>query len=134
MQIAFSMPHEMGLVQLYTTQKTSSSDASRTPPSHCLENSTFCQCQQDEEQKLQDKQTSKYRRAEKCRLRILPNTCSCGEDANRIIEWTWDNQNLPSQTIINDNTVQFHPIYSQGKGQQCLRICSFHFNRILAQH
>lgn len=116
------MLNEMGLVQLYTTQKTNSGDTdARAPSSRCHENSAFCRCQQNEEQKLQDKQNSKYRRGEKCRLRILPNTCHCGEDTNRTIEWTWDSQNLQSQTIINDNTVQFHPIYSQGKDQNYLR-------------
>lgn len=111
------MLHEMGLVQLYSTPKTSGvNDASQTPSAHCHtdESSSYCRCQQDMQLKLQDKQKSKFRRAEKCRLKILPDTCRCGEDSNQMVNWTWDNQNLQPQTIINDNTVQFHPIYSQG--------------------
>lgn len=111
------MLHEMGLVQLYSTSKTSGvNDASQTPSAryHIDESSSYCRCKQDMQLKLQDKQKSKFRRAEKCRLKILPDTCRCGEDNNQMVNWTWDNQNLQPQTIINDNTVHFHPIYSQG--------------------
>lgn len=53
-------------------------------------------------------------RADKYRLQIPPDTCRCGEDTCRTINWTWDRQKVQPQTIINNQTVQFHPIYSQG--------------------
>lgn len=108
LQNLFSMLHEMGLVQLYATQK---GETDATTSSRCYENSAFCRCQQDEDHRLQDKQISKYRKIDKCRRRM---SCHCGEETNRKIEWTWDSQNVQSQTIINDNTVQFHTFYSQG--------------------
>lgn len=30
------------------------------------------------------------------------------------ISWTWDSQNIQSQTIVENNTIHFHPHYSQG--------------------
>lgn len=117
----------MGLVQLYSTPKTSSgvNDAS-----HNAGNSSFCRCQPEMKRKLQDKQKSKFRRAEKCRFQILPDTCRCGEDTNQTINWTWDHQNLQPQTIINDHNVQFHPIYSQGISKNYLSFDSICFNNM----
>lgn len=149
------MLHEMGLIQLYSTSKASSSvnDSSQTPSSRCqkfseAENLAFCRCQTDVQRKPLERQKSKTQinlsasqspeqmvqrvylnqpRAEKYRLQILPDTCRCGEDACRTINWTWDTQNLQPQTIINNNTVQFHPIYSQGKVylHKCNRLFEF---------
>lgn len=121
----------MGLVRLYSTPKTSSGEnsPSQTSSSRChnAETSSFCRCQQDKQRQSLEKQKSKCPdqivrrvylnppRADKYRHQILPDTCRCGEDTRRIINWTWDKQNLQPQIIINNGTtVQFHPIYSQG--------------------
>ncbi|XP_055316687.1 SPRY domain-containing SOCS box protein 3 isoform X2 [Sitodiplosis mosellana] len=53
-------------------------------------------------------------KGDKTNLQIPPDTCRCGEDACQTINWTWDRQNVQPQTIIQNHTVQFHPIYSQG--------------------
>lgn len=123
------MLHEMGLIQLYATPKTSSgaNDSLQTTSSRChnTENLSFCRCQRDVQKRKLEKQKSK------CQINLSasqlpdqivrrvylnpPDTCRCGEDTCQIINWTWDKQNLQPQTIINNHTVQFHPIYSQGK-------------------
>lgn len=112
----------MGLVRLYATPKTNSgvNDTSQNSSSRCynVENSSFCRCHQDMQRTSLEKQKSKYSRRNYLntpRAQLLPDTsCRCGEDACRIINWTWDKQNLQPQIIINNTTVQFHPIYSQG--------------------
>lgn len=128
----------MGLVQLYSTPKTRGDpNASQTSSSRChtAESSTFCRCQRDVQRKSLEKSKTKGQmntsteqlvrkvylrppRSERYRLQLQPDTCRCGEDTCRTINWTWDEQNLQPQTIVaaNDHTVQFHPIYSQGKG------------------
>lgn len=137
-QLVSRMLHEMGLIQLYSTPKTSSgvNDPSQTTSSRChnTENSSFCRCERDVQKRPLQK--SKWQmnssasqspdalvrrvylnapRAEKYRPQVLSDTCRCGEDTCRIINWTWDKENLQPQTIINNHTVQFHPIYSQGR-------------------
>lgn len=128
----------MGLIQLYSTPKTNStvSDSSQTTSRCHDENPSFCRCQRtDVQRKPIEKPKPKCQmnltgreladrvprpvyldapRTDKYRLQIPPDTCRCGEDTCRTINWTWDKQKMQPQTIINNHTVQFHPIYSQG--------------------
>lgn len=132
------MLHGMGLIQLYSTPKssTSMSDPSQATSRCHDENPSFCRCQRtDVQRKPSEKPKPKCSinlssnqlpdtvvrrvyldqpRPDKYRLQIPPDTCRCGEDACQTINWTWDKQNVQPQTIINNHTVQFHPIYSQG--------------------
>lgn len=132
-----SMLHGMGLIQLYSTPKTSApvSDTSQATPRCHDENPSFCRCQQTEVQRkpiekskpkcqinlstsqLPDQARKVYLdppKGDKSNLQIPPDTCRCGEDTCQTINWTWDRQKMQPQTIINAHTVQFHPIYSQG--------------------
>lgn len=136
------MLHEMGLIQLYSTPKTSTpvNDLSQTTSRCHDENLSFCRCQKIDAQRkptekpkakcqlnlttasqLSDQVTRKTyldapntKGIDKSNLQIPPDTCRCGEDTCTNIDWTWDRQKLQPQTIIQNHTVQFHPIYSQG--------------------
>lgn len=112
------MLHEMGLVRLYSTPKTSSgaNDASQTSSSRChiAEKSSFCRCQQDKKCIVRKVYLDPARNEKYRHQMSLTDTCRCGEDTCRIINWTWDTQNLQPQVIITNNMVQFHPYYSQG--------------------
>lgn len=133
------MLHDMGLIQLYSTPKTNSSvsDSSQATTRCHDENPSFCRCKSTDVQRKQiEKQKPKSQinlstsqltdqmvprrvyldppRADKYRLQIPPDTCRCGEDTCQTINWAWDKQKVQPQTIINNHTVQFHPIYSQG--------------------
>lgn len=133
------MNHRMGLIQLYSTPKTS---ASASDPSQAAsrchdENPSFCRCQRTDmvQRKLLEKQKPKCQmnlsssqlsdhvvrkvyldppKSDKPSLQLPPDTCRCGEDTCQTINWTWDTEAVQPQTIINNQTVQFHPIYSQG--------------------
>lgn len=120
------MLSEMGLIQLYSTPKVNSdiNDSARTSTN--AGKFSFCRCQQLEKKtsKCQMNMSSSQSSEgipPKISLKtpegpeILLDTCRCGEDTCRTINWTWDHQNLQPQTIIDDHTVQFHPIYSQGE-------------------
>lgn len=132
------MLHGMGLIQLYSTPKTnaSASDPSQATSRCHDENPSFCRCQRTEAPRkpiekpktkcqmnlsgnaLPDQVARKVYldapKSDKINLQIPPDTCRCGEDTCQIINWTWDRQNVQPQTLINDHTVQFHPIFSQG--------------------
>lgn len=128
------MLHGMGLIQLYSTPKTSTPVNDSQASNRCHdENPSFCRCQKTD---LQRKPTEKPKtkcqipsqltdqvvrktyldppKGDKTNLQIPPDTCRCGEDTCQTINWTWDRQNVQPQTIIQNHTVQFHPIYSQG--------------------
>lgn len=126
----------MGLIQLYSTPKTNSTvtDATEIGRMRCLtETPSFCRCQRTDAQRkpiektkpkcqinlLPDRCTTPRvyldaPRTDKNRLQIPQDTCQCGEDICRRIDWTWDKQMMQPHTIVNNHTVQFHPIYSQG--------------------
>lgn len=57
--------------------------------------------------------------------------CNCGENTCKILEWTWDQMAKHPETIINDNNILFHPIYSQGtsviKGNTKLQFNTIHY-------
>lgn len=129
------MLHGMGLIQLYSTPKMSASTTDPTQTtSRCHdENPSFCRCQKaDVQRKPIEKSKPKCQlnlttnqlperkvyldppRGDKINFQIPPDTCRCGEDTCTIIDWSWDRQNIQPQTIIQNHTVQFHPIYSQG--------------------
>lgn len=129
------MLHGMGLIQLYSTPKTSVPVNDSQAPSRLHdENPSFCRCKNTEVQrKPAEKPKPKCQipsqlqpdqgvrkvyldppKNDKLNLQIPPDTCRCGEDTCKTINWTWDRQNVQPQTIIQNNTIQFHPIYSQG--------------------
>lgn len=130
--------NRMGLIQLYSTPKTSVpvSDPSQAASRCHDENPSFCRCQRTDtvQRKPVEKQMPKCQMnlssgqlsgrkvyldppksgSDKPSFQLPPDTCRCGEDTCQTIEWTWDKENIQPQTVINDHTVQFHPIYSQG--------------------
>jgi len=66
--------------------------------------------------------------------KALKVTCQCGEDIGRV-EWTWDKTSGTeaerTDVIFEENTVDFHPVYSQGtavvKGEQPLAAGKHHY-------
>lgn len=125
------MLHGMGLIQLYSTPKTNMAATDTKQTARCLdENATFCRCHQMPRKQrsrcqtnssagqLSDKSrkvSSEPAKESYIQPVLPPDTCRCGEDTCQNIDWTWDRQNVTPATMFRDsNTVQFHPIYSQG--------------------
>lgn len=130
----------MGLIQLYSTAKTSTptADLSATGSFQSL---TFCNCndemqrQQQQQQQFQQQRQQQQKphqstiqvteqlnrtfnqsflNAKNSQMNSNLDVCRCGEDACKTINWTWDNNAIQPQTIIENHTVKFHPYYSQG--------------------
>lgn len=156
------MLHGMGLIQLYSTPKTSApvSDPSQAMSRCHDENPSFCRCQRTEVQRKPiDKSKQKCQmnlssgqltdqvarkvyldppKSDKTNLQLPPDTCRCGEDTCQTINWSWDRLKMQPQTIINGHTVQFHPIYSQGtsviRSDQPLQTNMIHYWEIKIVH
>lgn len=41
-------------------------------------------------------------------------SCVCGEEDSRDREWQWEQNDYPTTKLVDETTVIFHPIYSQG--------------------
>lgn len=133
--------HTMGLIQLYSTTKTSASnDDLSGSSSYQTENVAFCNClEQYQRQQYQsqlmplpevpathlsthlstvsnDTVDKNYlnKKKETISAQIPLDTCRCGEDACKTFNWTWDRECIQPQTIIDNHTIKFHPYYSQG--------------------
>lgn len=146
----------MGLVQLYSTSESNTIDDMSTTP-RCLEKiKTFCNCNQDIDRQQHPNQSENVVKIQpKCTLSIVPkqmldlpksskfirmpvDVCRCGEDTCQTIDWTWDANFAQPQTIIDNNTVLFHPYYSQGtsivRGSEPLQSNMIHYFEVKIVH
>lgn len=120
----------MGLIQLYATATTLSSPTPSTTNISSSTHSTsdwqddsmaFCNCNY-----TNDKSNSHPTK------RFAPyGSCYCGEDACKTIDWIWDSNLIQPPTIVADQTVSFHPCYSQGtsivRGETALQKGMIHY-------
>lgn len=98
----------MGLIQLYSTTKTSTTSADISSNWH-EKNVAFCNCSPNVSD---DKQCCNTRR--KSESSIPLGICRCGEDTCKTFNWRWDKELKQPQTMFIGETVSFHPCYSQG--------------------
>lgn len=98
----------MGLIQLYSTTKTSTTSPDISSNWH-EKNAAFCNCSRNVND---DKQCCNARRSSESSIPL--GICRCGEDTCKTFNWRWDKELKQPQTMFIGETVSFHPCYSQG--------------------
>lgn len=99
----------MGLIQLYSTTKSSTTTQDISSSNWHEKNAAFCNCSRNVND---DKQCCNTRRSSESSLSL--GICRCGEDTCKTFNWRWDKELKQPQTMFIGETISFHPCYSQG--------------------